>query len=258
MSSIHTLSEDDAAGLVAIARFIGERPETLMSLEQARRGRCRLTLRGELAALEAVAVQPAAFPGDVSLYGDDLAAVWALLQQLEGWRAADVAPAQARPLAEWLGWAQRRPVVFSRELFFTLDDPAPAFPHPAVRLLTAADLPLLEAATAPLGMGDWRFGSAAALLAEGVVAGAVLDDAVAAVAFTAAQGARYADVGVATRSAAHGRGLATAAAALVCAAVQAGGRIPVWGASADNAASLRVAAKLGFHEVGQRVYLNLA
>jgi predicted GNAT family acetyltransferase len=44
---------------------------------------------------------------------------------------------------------------------------------------------------------------------------------------------------------------------LVCTAIQAGGRIPVWGTSAENMASQRVAAKLGFHEVAQRVYLNL-
>ena len=55
-----------------------------------------------------------------------------------------------------------------------------------------------------------------------------------------------------------GQAFATAAAALVCAAIQAGGRTPVWGTSADNPASQRVAAKLGFREVAQRVYLNLA
>ena len=50
---------------------------------------------------------------------------------------------------------------------------------------------------------------------------------------------------------------ATAATALVCAAIQTAGGTPVWGTSAENPASQRVAAKLGFREVAQRVYLNL-
>jgi hypothetical protein len=203
-------------------------------------------------------VQPLAFPGHVSVYGNDAQALFDLLRQLNGWAAADVASAQARPVAEWLGWATRRKVIFSREHFFTLDEPAPSLPHPDVRMLGKADLPLLEAATEPLGMGDWRFGSAAVLLAEGLAAGAVSNGALMAVAFTAALGERYVDVGVVTQESQRGQGLARSTAALVCAAIQAGGRTPVWGTSAENPASQRVAAKLGFREVAQRVYLNLA
>ena len=78
-----------------------------------------------------------------------------------------------------------------------------------------------------------------------------------AVAFTAAQGERYVDVGIVTREDARGQGLATAAASLVCAAIQAAGLVPVWGTSEENLASQRVAEKLGFRQVAQRVYLNL-
>ncbi|MER3485558.1 MAG: hypothetical protein C4345_05935 [Chloroflexota bacterium] len=67
-----------------------------------------------------------------------------------------------------------------------------------------------------LEMGDWRFGSAQALLREGVVAGAVVGDRLAAVAFTAGIGDRYADVGVVTHQDWRGRGLATACAAILC------------------------------------------
>jgi len=56
----------------------------------------------------------------------------------------------------------------------------------------------------------------------------------------------------------RGRGLSTAAAALVCADVQAAGQTPVWSTAEDNAASRRVATKLGFVEVLRRVYVNLA
>lgn len=252
-----SLTELDQAGMLRLRAALGEAPETLMSLEQLQRGVCRACVLGPVDAPLASAVQPNAFPGDVSVYGNDAQATFALLRQLNGWEAADVAVAQARPVAEWLGWATRRKVIFSREHFFTLDEPVPSLPHPDVRMLGEADLPLLEAATESLDMGDWRFGSAGALLAEGLAAGAVIDGALAAVAFTAALGERYADVGIATQETRRGQGLATAAAALVCAAIQAGGRTPVWGTSAENPASQRVAAKLGFREVAQRMYLNL-
>jgi hypothetical protein len=252
------ITELDHAGMLRLRTAIGEAPETLMSLEQLRRGLCRVCVLGSLDHLQAVAVMPNVFPGDVSVYGNTAQATFALLRQMDLWEAADVTAAQARPVAEWLGWATRRKVIFSREHFFTLERPAPTIPHPAVRILGEADLPLLEAATEPLGMGDWRFGSAAALLVEGLAAGAVTNGELVAVAFTAAAGERYMDVGIVTREDARGQGLATAAAALVCAEVQAGGRTPVWGTSEENQASLRVAAKLGFREVSQRVYLNLA
>ena len=251
------LLELDRAGMLMLRPVIGETPETLMSLEQLRRGLCRAYVLGSPERPAAVAVQPTAFPGDISLYGNDAQALFALLRQLDDWDAADVAIDHARPIADWVSWVTRRKVLWSREHFFTLEYQAPAFPNPLVRMLGDTDLPLLEAATEPLGMGDWRYGSPAALLAEGLAAGAVVNDELIAVAFTAAGGERYVDVGIVTREDARGQGLATAAAALVCEAVQEAGRTPVWGTSAENFGSQRVAAKLGFREVAQRVYLNL-
>lgn len=256
-STAPLLTELDQAGMLLLRAAIGEAPETLMSLEHLRRGLCRAWVLGPLGDPLASAVQPTAFPGDVSAYGSDAQAIFALLRQLDDWEAADVATDQARSIAEWLGWATRRPVTFSREHFFILDVPAPLLPNPAVRMLGETDLPLLEAATGPLGMGDWRLGSAGTLLAEGQAAGAVIDGALVAVAFTAAVGERYVDVGIVTHQARRGQGLATSAAALVCAAIQADSRTPVWGASEENLSSQRVAAKLGFQAVTQRVYLNL-
>jgi predicted GNAT family acetyltransferase len=104
-------------------------------------------------------------------------------------------------------------------------------------------------------MGDWRFGSAAALISDGIVAGAVIDGELVAVGFTAACGERYSDIGIVTRKDWRNRGLSTAAAALVCNDIQAEDQIPVWGTSIDNIASQKVAAKLGFEEVTRRVYV---
>ena len=72
---------------------------------------------------------------------------------------------------------------------------------------------------------------------------------------TSALGDHFADIGALTNAAFRGRGYSTAAAAIVCRWVQQSGRVPVWSCGEDNAASLRVAEKLGFREVGRRVYL---
>ena len=72
---------------------------------------------------------------------------------------------------------------------------------------------------------------------------------------TTAQTERHADVGVVTMEEWRGQGMATACAALVAEGIHQSGRVPVWSTGEDNLASLRVASKLGFGEVGRRVYL---
>jgi predicted GNAT family acetyltransferase len=114
----------------------------------------------------------------------------------------------------------------------------------------------MEAATADLEMDGWRFGSAAALLAEGLAAGAVVDGRLVSVAFTSARTVRHSEVGVVTAAPWRDQGFSTATAALVCADIQNAGQFPVWSTSEDNVASRRVATKLGFVEVSRRVYVN--
>lgn len=59
-------------------------------------------------------------------------------------------------------------------------------------------------------------------------------------------GARYEDIGVATAPEARGQGHSAACVAALCADILARGRRPSWTTSPDNAASLRVAEKVGF------------
>jgi predicted GNAT family acetyltransferase len=67
--------------------------------------------------------------------------------------------------------------------------------------------------------------------------------------------ALYGEVGVYTAEAYRGQGMATAAASLVVQGVRETGRVPVWSAGGTNAASLRVAEKLGYVEVSRRRYV---
>jgi hypothetical protein len=145
------------------------------------------------------------------------------------------------------------PVRYYGDLHHILVDPPVEYTHPLVRYLTPADAPLLE--VAPRAIQGAGFGGPAAMLAEGIVAGAVDGERLVAIANTGAITDRYADVGVATLEPYRKQGISTAAAYLVCRAVQETGRTPVWSCGEDNWASRRVAEKVGFKRMGQRVYI---
>ena len=96
------------------------------------------------------------------------------------------------------------------------------------------------------------------LFTNGAAAGAVVDNRLVALAHTNAMTARITAISECSPTKSwRGRGFATAAASIVAHCIRERGRVPVWSAGEDNAASLRVAAKLGFVEVSRRVYLNI-
>jgi predicted GNAT family acetyltransferase len=191
-----------------------------------------------------------------ALYGDDAALAWAVLKQVPGWTAVNASAAVAPELAALIEAETGKPCALIEEIYYTLAQPVVTFSHPLVRRVSMNDLVMVEAATGPLAMQGWRYGSAKALLADGVLAGAVVDGELVSVAFTAAGTERFGEVGIKTREDFRGRGFSTAAASLVCAELQAAGKTVIWSTDRDNAASQRVASKLGFSEVSRRVYVN--
>jgi len=130
------------------------------------------------------------------------------------------------------------------------------YSHPDVRRFTMDDLALVESATESLDMAGWRLGTAKVLLRDGFLAGAVVNGELVSIAFTASRTGRYGEIGIKTRADYRGRGYSTAAASLVTADVQASGETAFWSTDQDNAASQRVAEKLGFREVSRRIYVN--
>jgi hypothetical protein len=139
------------------------------------------------------------------------------------------------------------------DIHHTLSRPAVRYRHQAVRLLTPNDLTLVE--SAPVEVRGGGYGSTGAMLSEAVVAGAIVGGELVAIACTYARTEHHADLGVATLEQWRGHSFATAAASLVAAQLQQEGVTPVWSAGEDNAASLRVARKLGFDEVSRRTYV---
>ena len=129
----------------------------------------------------------------------------------------------------------------SRAVLHTLDDPSwlpddeGAYPLPA-----DADLGHLPS---PL-----RAELARAVKTQPVYA-AIVDGQPVSFAYAPWRTERWFDVSVDTAPGARQLGLATRVAAAMIRAERAAGREPVWGAAEDNAASLRLAARLGFSAV---------
>ena len=141
------------------------------------------------------------------------------------------------------------------DLYHTVVGPVSRFDVAEVRLLKLEDTSLLSAHWG--GYGAVGFATVEDLLTDGAAAGVVVEGKLVALAHTNAMTARYGDIGVATDEAWRGRGFASASTCLVARRIQERGRTPVWSAGEGNAASLRVAAKLGFVEVSRRLFLNI-
>jgi GNAT superfamily N-acetyltransferase len=246
---------DDLAGLRALAQMLPDTPETVISLHLLQRGLCRAWVAGPLDRPVALVIDSDEAPGEPSCHGDDPDAIWSILRDLPGWFAANMREAVAPAVATIIEqeWGER--VSYLGDPHFTLQRPAPQFSDPVVRRLGPADVALLDAAPAEVRGGG--FGGTTALLSNGIVAAAIVDGGVVAIAHTSAITDRHADIGVVTLPDYRRRGFATAAAALVATAIQASGRVPVWSCGETNQASLHVAANLGFAPILRRVYTIL-
>ncbi len=245
----------DSAGCDVLAGWLGDTPETTISLHLLRRRLCSAYALGEPGRPDAVVIQPSRLPEEPMAYGTDVGAIWSILRRLQGWTCINVDVEAARHLGPLMETDMGRDVRQVDDVYHTLDRPVAGLLHPAVRSLTRDDQALLEDAPADLRDMALGFGSFGGLLDEGVAAGAMVDGGLVALACTTAQTERHADVGVVTVESWRGRGLATACAFLVADDILRSGRVPVWSTGDHNTASIQVARKLGFREVGRRAYL---
>jgi RimJ/RimL family protein N-acetyltransferase len=155
------------------------------------------------------------------------------------------APAEFEPL---LAAATRELHVWPR-VVLALEDPVEPPPHRGGHQLRRLGP---EDAGSFAGLGDetdWianTWGGPGGLAASATAWGAFAGERLVAVACPFFVGAVHEDMGVATEPGFRGLGLGSACAAAVCQDVRRRGRLSSWTTSPDNAASLRVAAKLGF------------
>lgn len=128
-----------------------------------------------------------------------------------------------------------------------LSQPRPVeVPAGPVRRLEGADAAHLGGLGEHLTWISETLGGPAGLASSRLGWGAFADGRLASVAVPFTVGEGFEDLGVVTEAGYRGRGLSPACAARVAEDVRRRGRIPSWSTSPDNAASLRVAHKLGF------------
>ncbi|MFN8487596.1 MAG: GNAT family N-acetyltransferase [Caldilineaceae bacterium] len=138
-------------------------------------------------------------------------------------------------------------VVWDRVIYALTNKPRFARPaHLTIRRLDPSDTQALQNLSAESSWISNPWGGPAGLAMSGYAWGAFNGARLVAVANSFFLGDRYEEVGVVTEPEFRGLGLSGACAGALCEEIQARGRIPSWGTSPDNLASIRVAEKLGF------------
>lgn len=247
----------DPSGCEALIRAIGDTPQTVIAVHQLRHGLCEAYVEAGVDHHDAVVLRPSRPCDELVGFGPDAELLGHVLRGLPGWSCVCVEDGIARRLGPILEADLGRPIRYLMDIYHTMERPVVAGFHPSIRYLTGQDGELLTAAPIDIRGTCLGFGTFERLLQNGAVAGAVVDGELVAVASTWAVSERYADLAVVTADRWRGRGLATICAGLVAASIQRSGRVPVWSTGEDNVASLRVARKLGFEEVGRRTYVIL-
>jgi hypothetical protein len=236
-----------------LADTLGDTPETVISVHLLRQGLCRAYVAGSPSQFDGAIIQALHLPGEPTGFGENAAALWDLLQGVDGWDCVNVTSTCAPNLGSLIEMRMRTTVRYYGDIHHTLQQPVILFHHRAVRQLTLNDLALLEAASSEV-RGS-AFGSTRTLLTEGIAAAAIVENQIVAIAHTSALSQRHADIGISTLATWRGHGFASAAASIVAHEVQKAGQMPVWSTGENNYASLRVAQKLGFTRVAERTYV---
>lgn len=83
-SDIH--HEIGAAGRIALAEALGDRPDTVIATHLLRRGLARAYVSGPPSRFAAAVIQKRVFSTDeLTAYGADAAAIWELVRRVDGW-----------------------------------------------------------------------------------------------------------------------------------------------------------------------------
>ena len=254
---------------LSLAQHLGDTPMTVITTARLQQGMCRAYVSGP----GGLSYKDASRPGGLS-YGDapvaalvfdefcpeepigfgmDADALWTLLKPQDGWSCINVNAECAEPLGQRIAAEMGQTVRYYGDVCHALLEPVVVHSNASVRLLTAADVPLLS--DAPKAVRGNGYKTAADMVTEGIAAAAIVDGKIVAIAHVYAETDLHADIGVSTLEEWRGNGFATAAAALVASRLQARGKVPAWSCGEDNAASLRVAQKLGFTEIDRRTYV---
>lgn len=239
---------------LTLADLLGDTPMTVIAVSRLKQEACDAYIAGSLSNnVDAAIVFDAYCSDEPAGFGTDAGALWQLLKVLDGWGCINVDNACAASLGGLIEADRGASIRYYGDVCHALLAPVHSYPNEAVRLLTLGDTERL--AKAPTEVQGNGYKTPEAMLTYGIAAGAIVDDNIVAIAHTYAETELHADIGVSTVEQWREKGFATAAASLVAEEIQAKGKVPAWSCGEDNFASLRVAEKLGFIEVGRRTYV---
>lgn len=236
-----------------LADVLCDKPTTVIPVSRLKQGACNAYIFGPLPNFIAVLIFDLYCPEEPYGFGTDANALWKMLKATHGRSCINVNTACAEPLGKLIEADPRTSVRYYGDVFHVLLKPVQCLPNQNVRRLVLGDAEVL--ANAPVEVQGNGYKTREAMLIDGIVAGAFVDGNIVAIAHTFAETNLHADIGVSTVEQWQGKGFATAAASLVVQEIQARGKIPVWSCGEDNIASLRIAQKLGFTEIGRRTYI---
>ncbi len=251
-NSLAWLSPEESGRLL---RWIGDSPFTALTAGQLKGGFCRAYALGAPEEPAVAVVQSAVQPTEPIAFGTDAGALWALLSRIPGWDCVNVAPGVEGDVAALFGAKLGASARIKSERYYALEGQPIEFPRPEVRRLGPEDLSIVEGSDPLFRSFFLGHGDAIRTLARGVVAGVVSGGKLLSAITTSTWSGVHVDLGAATVPEARRRGLATAAASLVCSKLRTAGLTPVWSALESNVGSWRVPEKLDFRFVGRREYV---
>ena len=236
-----------------LSDILGDTPMTVIPASRLKHTVCDAYVDGALPDITAALIFDPFCPDEPCGFGTDANALWHLLKATDGWSCINVDTACATSLSALIEADRDTTIRYYGDVYHALLKPVHCYPNAAVRLLTPEDVTRLTKAPAEVQGNGYK--THAAMVTDGIAAGAIVDNNIVAIAHTYAENNLHADIGVSTIEAWREKGFATAAASRVAQEIQVRGKVPVWSCGEDNLASLRVAQKLGFTEVGRRTYV---
>lgn len=245
----------DRVQMFAAARWLGDRPQTVVAAHALASGRCQAWCVGDAGDPRALLVRAHWVPSEPYAFGRDAPAVVDLLLAIGGWTCVNVGGSLVETMPDELQRRTGHQVQRLGDLYHVLLRSGQRFTDPSVRLLGQDEVDLLFAAGPPVGPADRR--TASTILREGVCAASVIDGRVVSRVHAYPGLPRHAELGAATSEPYRRRGLNTACASLVAETLLRRGVTPVWSTGESNLPSQRVASKVGFVPTTPRVYLRL-
>lgn len=228
-------------------------PENVYVHSFLKRKMCEVYISGDISSPLAIVVRSKFDPSELFGYGNPQT-LYDLLQTLNNWSCVLVNNDLSTQLGN-LFISKGVSVKYYKDIYYTIQVPVQSVHIDNVRLLSINDTDLIL--NAPKELQGAGFANIQEMLTEGVVAGAVANDQLVAIAHTSAISDKFADVGVYTAQDHRGKGYSTAAATLVIEKLQARDLIPVWSTGEDNFASQKVAQKIGFTQISTKTYIIL-